>query len=214
MHWQKLIRNSVLILFFGIGIFPGCGDDFNECSTDGIPKYFDVFDLEAQHTRGDAFSFELLSNGSSVIFENYRGVHILPNVNLYGSVEEHSFFYDMSWANFAMAATLVPAGYGGSETEMLTGLDIMTVNDYDADHPAGSNVNDISSVRIGARNFTIDEYVSQKENLLIQIEDLPYVIRPNTAPQIDSNIQFMVTLELSTGEAYTATTGEIIIIEN
>ena len=211
---MKAVKTLFVIIILTLGIFPGCGSDPEECER-MVARYFDIFGIEVQHARGDAFNAELLPSGSSILFANYRGFHILPNVELYGmrTTRKKSILSEFSIISSAWAGVFIP-GDQGSETEMLTDISVTTLNDFNEQYPAGSNIEEVISVRIGENIIPLQEFLSSKQNDLIQLADLPYVLIPTIEPSRSNPFQVRVQFDLSTGETYEATSGEVNFLEN
>lgn len=207
---MNYIKKSILLCILTIGLYPGCANV--DCESENIPQYFDIFGLDVRHTTGDAFSFQFIENGSTVLYANYRGIHLNVNATFYGQVEEKR----NPFLSFGMGAKLlacVPpsAGYNGSETESLGDIQVTTLFDFDENHPAESDITDLMKVRLFDVVMDLDEFLSSKKNELIQIEDLPYVLFPEKAPTADESFKVRVKITIDPGEEYTAESPTILL---
>ena len=208
---MSYIKTVLLVVVLTIGIFPGCGGDPEECVRTS-PRYFDIFGIEVQHASGNAFSFQILPSGSSLLYENYRGLHVLPNVNLYGSASpEKSFLSELFKGKSLWAGDFIP-GDQGSETEVLSDIDVVTINEFNDTYPAGSSIKDIIEVWVGESLVNLEEFINSKNSSLVQLEDLPYVLRPSVSPSTDIPFQVRITISFENGEAYEAVSGELNIL--
>ena len=203
----------MLIVVLTIGIFPGCGGDPEDCERT-VPLYFDVFGIELAHASGNAFSFQILPSGSSLLFENYRGIHILPNVNLYGLAEpkKPSLFKQLFQSNSLWAGDFIP-GSGGSETEILSNIEVTTINEFSDQYPAGSNIDEIIEVWQGENLIPLADFLASKSESLLQLEDLPYVLRPSIKPPSDVAFEVIIEITFTNGENYSARSGSLNILD-
>jgi len=129
--------------------------------------------------------------------------------------EYHAFRPQNNWSfslmPMANACTVIP-GTGGSKTERLINFSITTINDFDADHLADSNINDLFDYHGSWRNnyapIPLSQFLDEQTGNL-QEEDM--VLELKKAPELNSEFQIKVVMELSTGEVYDFETEPIFI---
>ena len=114
----------------------------------------------------------------------------------------------------AVTACSYIAGGSGSKEETLVSLTITTINDFDADHLANSNINDLfdyhGSYWEGLTSpIPLTQFLDGQTGNL-QEEDL--ILELKKAPEINQAFQLKVEMKLSTGEEYEFETAPIVIL--
>ena len=119
---------------------------------------------------------------------------------------------------FNIRLGLIPSAYGcdcnyngenGTKEEMLNRIIVITEYDYNDDFKKGDTINELIEIQ---KNFN-DDYVTL-ENLHNQVPQLIYFeqfkLRPTILPELDSNFQLRINLNLSEFENYEEVTKRII----
>lgn len=190
---MKSLRTIGLTLFLTLGFsFQACVDDYCNCDP---YRYFDI--------EGLLVEYQMNPNGSQQGDTVRLGEIDLINIDYL--VDYHADVSPKSWSfsimNSALACSCL-LGWEGSEDESLSSFDIITLNDFDAEHPAGSSIIDQFNY-IGSQfendNRPLSEFLILQVGLLME-EDMK--LRLRKAPETTAAFQFQVQMELSTGEFY------------
>ncbi|MEM7102747.1 MAG: hypothetical protein AAF502_06380 [Bacteroidota bacterium] len=209
---MKNIKISALTLLLSIGfIIPGCVKD----SCHGV--VFEVY-----------FNVEGVAVTNFIEYDGYgEGIPAIANDTIaYADLDKVFIDYQVDYLAFAnpnrdwsfslmstaTACSYIP-GSAGSKTEELASMTITTLNDFDNDHLANSNINDLFDYH-GSLWRDLDDPILLSNFLagqtgLIEEEDL--VLSIKKAPEIDQEFQVRVVLELSTGESFQITSEPIVI---
>jgi len=113
----------------------------------------------------------------------------------------------------ANACSYIP-GTKGSKEEALVDFSIITLNDFDADHLANSNINDLFNYYGGYISFfdaipvPLTQFLDEQTGI---IEEEDMVLELKKAPELNQEFKIKVVLELSTGEVYEYETEPIYI---
>lgn len=187
---------SILLLFLLTNVFiiPSCEE---KDSCDGIDfnqfLYFNIEGLEYDWsgTNSDTVAFEELGN-LYIDYETEYSASVHP--------KEKGFF---SLIPSAYACSILP-GTEGSKEEELVSFTISTLNDFDEEHLANSNINDLFDYHGGNLDFLenpipLTQYLEEQTGLL-QEEDM--FLSLTKAPEINSEFKMKVVMELSTEEVY------------
>lgn len=201
---MKIFRTTILILVLTTGfIFPSCDDDFLiDCDCSSIEPHFNIKNLEIQNTIRNANWFQVdLNETDSIEFALYEGIKLDYIVDYHSSIN-----LNFSLMNSAMACTCLERGYGGSTTEKIESLDIITLNDFDAEHLAGSKINDLLTLSFFGRNNldekkTLNDFLAENTSF-IEMEDI--LLTLEKSPELNPNFHVKVIFKLSTGEVYEA----------
>lgn len=199
---MKNFKTILLSLFFTIGfIFPSCKKE-NLCGGKSIesPRYFDINGLEAvvfQNNKG----YKLLEPLDTISFSGTTGIYMTYQAD-YHSLRLPSFNHTFSLINSTMACSPTIPGYDGSKTEKLENLSIITLNDFDDEHPANSPINDLFEVQsefFNGEDIQLMEFLQdQTEN--IKSQELFLILKQ--APTSNTAFHFKIIVDLSTGESY------------
>lgn len=191
------IIGLTLILITGF-IIPGC--ERNDDCSDVSASYFDVIGI------GELIflntSRNIIAPSETVAFDELGRIHIYYDSD-YHTMELPGRDWSFSLIPIAHACSPI-VGEKGSETEALVSLSITTLNDFDADHLAGSNINDLfdyhgSDSEILNTAIPLTQFIDeQTENL--QHEEM--VLELKKAPELNQAFKVKVAVELSTGEMY------------
>lgn len=179
-------------------------DDFFGCC-EGIARFIDVEKLSLFHQNVS------LSQGNASL-RDYQLVLAMGGrfYGYYDLLQEKESIWAISLMSSAMACDCLGPGFGGSETEILKNITVITVNDFDEQHPAGSNINAMLLISDIGGNFVdkpLDVFIKQNNALISS----PYLLlKPTKAPV--KPFQVKVKIELSTGEQYEAESTTITIV--
>ncbi len=191
-----------LLLTVGLG-FPSCevGD-----SCDGVVfrNFFNITDLDyLAYSSYDEFdSGELIPAGDTIAFSELDRIYIDYIVN-YVVSNEPKRDWSFSLIPSAYACSYFP-GLSGSKEEELIDFSITTLNDFDDEHLANSNINDLFTYHgfysdLIATPIPLTQYLDNQSGKLAD-EDM--VLELQKAPELNEEFKVRVRLELSTGEVY------------
>ncbi len=183
-------------------IVPSCNSDdetdggiITPCP-DNADTYFDI--------NGMTFKTGVALN-ETIAFDDLPQMHVDFDVD-YLAVIQPERNWSFSLMPTANACSVVP-GTLGSKEEALVSFSIVTLNDFDTDHLANSNINDLFGFYGGALTYNGDpnnvipftQYLEGQTGNLME-EDM--IVKLTKAPEIDSEFKVKVMMELSTGEVY------------
>ena len=196
------ILRIFLTVTLAIGfIIPGCNMDLG-CDCSEVLKYFDIKDFKAE--------FEFQNGGSSNNWQDLVG-EIIYETEYYGAIEqEEKKLYGLSFIPTASACSCPPDGWSGSE-EGLDSLIITTVNDYNANYPAGSNISGITefyTYETGAYE-SFQEFISRNEQAIF--EQVHYFKLKESPAITGTPFKLNIRMVLNNGEEYDVTTQEITV---
>ncbi len=204
MKKLKIIGFTV-ILMIGF-IIPGCEQD-DDCG--GSSSYFDVLGID---------EVVFLDSSNTVIAPNETvALDELGKIFIGYETDYHSIeLPERDWS-----FSLIPSAYAcspifgdkGSKTEALVDFSITTLNDFDDDHLANSNINDLfdyrgSSWELLTTPISLTQFLNEQTGNL-QEEDMFLTLKK--APELNQAFKIKVAMELSTGEMYEFETAQIFI---
>ena len=186
---------------------PGCERDDEHCG--GSSSYFDVLGIEG------------------VFFLNASDREIAPNETVtFDELGRIYFGYDVDYHSIELPGrdwsfSLLPTAYAcspifgdkGSETEALVSFSITTLNDFDDEHLANSNINDLFDYH-GAEEGIMNPAIPLTQFLDEQTGNLQYehmLLELKKAPELNQEFKVKVAVELSTGEMYEFEAASIFI---
>lgn len=212
MKYIKYIAITTLLVF-GIS-FPSCDDDGLNCNCPP-ETFFDVQDLEVVLYQ-DANLGLPISNEETVEFNDGKYIHLDYIVD-YHTTNTPKWDWSFSLINIAYACSCAVGSYQ-SKTEELVSLSITTLNDFDDEHLANSDITDL----LLHQGFYIDgEYIDENTNQILS-ELIPIrlnqrlmgedmVLKLTKAPELNSEFKIKISMELSTGETYEVESHPIFI---
>jgi len=195
-----------LILITGF-IIPSCEPE-DSCDGPLQSTYFDITEINVLIYSG--FLSEVLPN-ETVAFGELDKIFIDYITDYHGNMPPKR---DWSFSLIPGAYACSPiVGDKGSETEALVNFSITTLNDFDADHLADSNINDLFDY-YGASGEPLNMPISLTQFLdeqsgNLQEEDM--FLELKKAPELNQEFKIKVFMELSTGEMYEFETEPIFI---
>lgn len=204
---------KILFLAFLISVVPvlvtGCCDSASCCGEDLNPlPYYKITGWQSAIVRVDTVT----SGGYSNITETeitdsiayYKaGIRLSAQVNFYARV--------FSGESSLMACSPVPNGEKGSK-ETIASFQIVSASDFDAAHPAGSDLKDILTVRIKSYVDSnppdsapkLDEYIASKPN-----PAMFYTLLFTKGPTASKKHVFTLNYSQSDGQRFTVTTPQL-----
>jgi len=93
-------------------------------------------------------------------------------------------------------------------------IGLFPLNDFDADHLANSNINDLFDYYGGMWTYGLNDVIPFTQFLEEEMENLSeedMVLELKKAPEINQEFKVKVIMELSTGEVYEVETEPIFI---
>jgi len=113
----------------------------------------------------------------------------------------------------ANACSVIP-GTEGSKEEALVNFSITTLNDFDTEHLANSNINDLFDYHGGFfkaldNPIPLTQFIDEQTENLEQ-EDM--ILELKKAPEMNPEFKIKILMELSTGEVYEVEAAPIIVI--
>jgi hypothetical protein len=98
--------------------------------------------------------------------------------------------------------------------DSIASLEIKTINDFDAEHPANSDISNYFSVFKGNEFTPVNEYITNLETTLFDLENstLEFDLLLMSPPTAGTRHQFEVIIGLSDGRILTAQTGYLELI--
>jgi len=210
---MKSLRTVTLTLYFFIGILiPACDWSVtDDCNCDGF-RYFDVTDLEVRTYPGQLEGEEVVPN-QELRLEEFGGFYVDYLVD-YHAQQQPKTDWSLSLMNTALACSCA-AGYDGSKNEELVVFTVKTVNDFDAEHPAGSLIHDLLQYE-GSFFFSdvqpFEDFLELEQQGKMYYEDMRLTI--NKAPTLNSLFQVEIEMELSTGERFEVQSTPFVLLPN
>lgn len=198
-----------LILVIGFTM-PSC-EPKDSCHGVVFRNYFEVENIEVKSFT-DYSENESIALNDSVTFEEIDVIHVDYIVNYIAS-NQPKRDWSFSLMPSALACSFIP-GSSGSKTERLTKFSIITLNDFDDDHPANSNINELFDYE-GYYWDTLDDSIPLTQFISEQTENLKeedMFLKLKKAPEINKEFRLKVVMELSTGAIHEFETEPFFII--
>ncbi|MFK7905562.1 MAG: hypothetical protein AB8B69_10575 [Chitinophagales bacterium] len=201
-----------LILFvflFGFGA-PSCEPPCECALVEG--EFFDIREVTLANWKLDnisgGVSANLLEEGESVNSDAYQlwanfevdyvGLQLPPENN-----------FSFSLIPSAYACSCIENGeQGGKET--LQDLQIITKNDFDADHPANSSLNDLMVINFGQDEENLVDYLERAVREPFMFPS--FFLTLKQGPSVPSNFEVTVAMTLDNGEFYEVDS-EVVVMD-
>lgn len=204
---MKKFRILALTLFLTTGfLFPSCDDDDDlQNSCDGIDftqfQYFDIVGINIRDYN-NLISHQKILTFDTVEFSALDKIYVDYMVDYTASISPRKN-WSFSLMPTANACSFI-GGTKGSKEESLVNFSIITLNDFDDDHLANSNINDLfdyhgSFVNLIDNPIPFSQFLDDLTGNL-QKEDM--ILKLMKAPEINQEFKIKVMMELSTGEMY------------
>jgi len=204
---------SILLIFLLTNVFviPSC----EKGSSDPLDSCHDVDFTQYQYFNIEGLNYEwrnVSSDIDTVAFEELGHLYIDYETDYSASLQPKTKS-SFSLIPTAYACSIIP-GTKGSKEEELISFTISTLNDFDEEHTANSNINDLFDYQGGFLDFPenpipLTQYLEEQTGLL-QEEDM--VLTLKKAPEINTEFKIKVVMELSTNEVYEFETEPIFIV--
>ncbi len=209
---MKTARNIILTFLLASSLLaPACNTTDDDCNCGNVREFFDIQGVASSNFRtleNSGFNIQPLLEEDAVEWDRYSLASEFA-VEYYGMAptdkKEPSFWSGLSLINEAWACSCLPNGFSGSE-ETLDFLDLITLEDFDDNHPAGSSIKDILNIRTFSEfeglihsEMDLDVFlVQEREAIAYKSFDLLLQVPPATT----STQQFQLIIQLSNGESY------------
>ena len=205
------LKTLLLTTLLAVGFsFQNCTDDDVNCNCPAIlGEFFDIQGLMVDNYKaGPNILGTLLTENETLQYEDYEGLQLQYQVEYVATNCNEKKSWGFSFMNSALACSCVEDGHRGAKDEKIEGITILTLNDFDEDHLAGESINDLFTVTI-VDDKDLNEYLLQ-DDIEIRYESLRLAL--NKAPVLNTELKVSVTLQLSSGEEYTAESLPINIV--
>jgi hypothetical protein len=180
-------------------LFPFC-DFYNPCkcpANDG--DYFDIkgvatdqINAGTRMTANQTATFD-----SYALYLNYAVDYVVQQCEKPFSLTQSAWACDCAYN-----------GYLGAKNEHLASLQVITLNDFDAEHLANDTLNElITASELGAM-VSLEQYLVQDTSLISQ-ESL--ILGLTKAPSLNDTLKLKIKLTLSNNEQYEVETFPVII---
>ena len=210
---MKTLKTIGFMLFLMTGFaIPACEKTVVD-SCDGV-VFQNYFDIQGVHvsTYTDYFNQDRVLPSETITFAELDKMYIDYQV-LYITSIQAKRDWSFSLIPTANACSYIP-GTKGSKEEALVSFSITTLNDFDADHLADTNINDLFDY-YGSKWQPLDTPISLVQFLEEQTGNLQgegMILELKKAPELNQEFQVKVVMELSTGEVYEIDSEPIIIV--
>lgn len=193
--------------------FPSCDRNGINCNCPDL-TYFNVEGLDVLFYQDSNLEIPIEAL-ETIPFNTAKYIH-LDYLVTYHTLVEPQRDWSFSLMNAAYACSCL-IGFYNSETEKLVDFSITTLNDFDDDHLANSNINDLFEYNgffiedrfENSFNNTLAEHLVNRTDRLLQGEDM--VLKLTKAPELNEEFKIKVRMELSTGEIYEIESESIFI---
>ena len=208
---MRNLRIVLLTIYFFIGILvPSCEWVEDPDCNCGSTRFFNVMDLRVDPLM-DFDSFTRIQAGEEVRLSEFAGYYVDYEVDYHACAQPESN-WSLSTMSTAWACSCA-VGIDGSKNEELVEFTVRTVDDFDADHLAGSSINDLLQYR---GNFwdqddqPLVDFLGEEQMGKMRFEDMRLGL--TKAPDLESQLQVEIRMELSTGEVYEVTSATIVLL--
>ena len=206
------IKTILLTLYFFVGILvPSCEfiDPGLDCDCSDY-RYFDVTDLTIDPVQ-DFDRPSPVPPGQQLSLSEFAGFYLDYVTDYHACLEPKE-----NWSLNLMAPAYgcsCALGWEGSKNEELVDFTVTTINDFDDDHLAGTNINDLLQYEgsyFGQDDRPLTEFIEEERMSKLRFEDMHLGL--TKAPELDSVLQVQVRMELSTGEVFEVSSAAIVLL--
>ncbi len=192
---MKKSLSIFLFFFFGLSFYQ-CFD----CNCGPALPYFDItgFSVNGRSKTGN-YVYERVN------YDDFDGIAINFAASYLGNLQNKKT--KIFAPNSLLACDCVSSGFEGSKTEKFKELNIITVNDFDVDHPVRANINEFFQIKDKSGVWQdLNTYIKTDTSLIFsQYIDLRLLkLPPKSLP-----FQVEVQLKVDDNEAYSAMSREI-----
>lgn len=202
-------RTAAFFLLFWTGLLgmPGC--DNCVCPKDVYADINGLIPFTYKRTSGTA-GLSSVSNNERLSWNEIARFSVSYAIRTYGNLLRQREF-PTSWGRAAYACDCNPPGYLGTQ-EKLKSMTIRTAFDFDATHPAGSVLNEFTTVTVnsGANGVPLNAYLSK--GLVAYQEGNQFNLVLTQAPSAKGPFALDITVELDNGEVYSTRTPVVELI--
>ncbi|MEM8891347.1 MAG: hypothetical protein AAGD28_25440 [Bacteroidota bacterium] len=213
--FRRILPYIFFTFLLGVGFMvPSCeftgGPQISPCNCDRY-AYFDINGLQVD-------AYEDFSEGTVVDaldtlnLAQFGGIYVDYQVEYHANLEKPAKSnWSFSLMNTAYACTCIP-GPLGSKREELVNFQILTLNDFDEDHKANDDINDLLQYQgnfLELDNSTLEDFLNNSDG---KIESEDMLLALTKAPELNPELKLKVIMELSTGEIYEAETAPFFLI--
>lgn len=162
-------------------------------------EYFDVKGMDVTHARKDPN--RQVEADELMDFEDYTGINIAFDVEYVASLSRQANPWRFSLIPEALACDCEYNGISGSKSERLDSFQVITLNDFDDEHPANSSINDLLTAYDiwGGDVDPLNEIVANYQG---NLQEEAMTLKLAKAPELDKEFRVKVVVGLSTGEVY------------
>lgn len=200
-----------ILFWVGVLVIPGC-DDCKCPPVSTVDQYADIIGVATSASRKP-----LTASGSTLIRENEKVSWIeIDRISLYYTTRTYGHWSVPEtpfgrWATAVYACDCNSPGYLGSQ-EKLTSITVKTAFDFDATHPAGSVINELTLITANAapNKIALNDYVKKGPFPYNEVNYFDLVL--TRSPAAKGPFALDVTVELDNGEVYTTRTPVIELI--
>ncbi len=198
---MKILQRLILVSICFIGIhFQSC------CNCDSVDEYFDIQDMFISYDIINPDQFAQTED-ITIPVDNFVQFRTEFVVDYISNVKCKHFGF--STMNTAWSCSCVQEGDEGSKEEKIENIQVKTLFDYNAQFSQNDIINEMMefSPILNENSYTsLNNHLEMDTSLIMQEYQL---LRPTELPTADSILQLEITLELNTGEVYTAISPKI-----
>lgn len=206
------IKIPLLTIILAIGVaLPTCQveDDLNCSCPPVLGEYFDIQGFELfNYKKRDGASIAMITENESISFSDFHGMLIQYEAE-YHSYNCTQKGWNFSLINSALACSCIENGFGGSKTEKLKNLTVITLNDFNEQYAANDTLNNLIVVK--EYNYEIGQDLNlylEQDTSLIRSEHLWLGLKES--PTLEKEVRLKLILELSTEEIFEVENAPIV----
>lgn len=179
---------------------------------DPVPEYFEITDLVSTNLKytgssSDAWDYIEDNQPEPVVWDKYF-VRFDFEVDYVAAASS-------DFGNSLMALSCIEPGHMGDKIGVKS-IVIRTVNDYNENYPAGSEINPIAGIKYWSNNtgemnsfFSIDSYITEFAEGVTQRF---FELKLTEAPASSNSFAFDIVYTLNNGEAFTHRTNAVNLV--
>lgn len=199
------MRNKVLLIL----VLPLMVELMVACCDCLEPTYFNYSHCNLSLSNLDNSGSGPVVTQSNKISKDAFGIRVViaRNENICKIKNNKSFFLQSAYA----ISCDCPAEFQYTPLDSITAIKVITTNAFNSAHLENTDVSQYFYVLLGSEFLTIEEYLNSIEFSLYALEDqmLEFDVIMMTSPNIGTEHDFKITVELSDGRSFNAQTGPI-----